>query len=268
MDDVRLHCGDSLDFLKTLEAGSVDAVITSPPYAMQRAGAYPGIPDADYPWWTAKWFAHLRAALKPEGSVLVNIRENLKGGEISDYVHKTRLVLRMFDWIEAEELIWAKSCSPPFGSLHRPRRAWERLLWFSLSKNPFCDSLANGKPSSRIGISRAKPSRFHNKGVVDTKLRDGTARCTDVCFTPTDNSEYDHPAKYPAALAEWCIKMICPTGGVVLDPFMGSGSTGVACVQTGRRFIGCEIIPEYFAIAQKRIAEAKGDFSLFAEVHA
>lgn len=55
----------------------------------------------------------------------------------------------------------------------------------------------------------------------------------------------------------WCLELATNPGDTVLDPFMGSGTTGVACVQTGRNFIGCEIDPTYFAIAEKRIAAAQ-----------
>ena len=256
MDNVQLYNGDCLDVLKTLTPGSVDAVVTSPPYAEQRAGAYLGVPEAEYPWWMSQWFANVRHALKPDGSIIVNIREHIKRGQISDYVHKTRLVLRMFGWNEAEELIWSKTCSPPFGNVDRPRRAWERLLWFSKSNTPWCDTRGNGVESNRVGIDQRSEMPFYNGGKKVTKLAAGVARGTDVCTCAKDNTQVEHPAKYPVSLAEWCMRLVCPQGGTILDPFMGSGTTGVACVQTGRKFIGIEIDPSYFAIAEKRIAEA------------
>ena len=66
-----------------------------------------------------------------------------------------------------------------------------------------------------------------------------------------------HPTQKPIALMKWCIELSTKEGDTVLDPFMGSGTTGVACVQTGRNFIGIEISEEYFKIAEKRIAEAQ-----------
>jgi DNA modification methylase len=67
----------------------------------------------------------------------------------------------------------------------------------------------------------------------------------------------EHPSPKPLALMEWLVTNCCPPGGVVLDPFMGSGTTGVACVNTGRRFIGIERDAGYFAIAQRRIEAAQ-----------
>jgi site-specific DNA-methyltransferase (adenine-specific) len=74
----------------------------------------------------------------------------------------------------------------------------------------------------------------------------------------------EHPTQKPVALMEWLIQRYTNPGDIVLDPFMGSGTTGVACVRTGRRFIGIEIDPGYFAIAQRRIAEAQLQPALFA----
>jgi DNA modification methylase len=72
-----------------------------------------------------------------------------------------------------------------------------------------------------------------------------------------------HPTQKPLSLMQWCLKWI--SGETILDPFMGSGTTGVACLQTGRNFIGIEIDRDYFAIAQKRIAEAERQPILFYE---
>ena len=68
---------------------------------------------------------------------------------------------------------------------------------------------------------------------------------------------FPHPSPKPLALAEWLVTNMTAAGDTVLDPFMGSGTTGVACVQAGRSFIGIEIDPDYFAVAKKRIEEAQ-----------
>lgn len=78
-----------------------------------------------------------------------------------------------------------------------------------------------------------------------------------------NTKQTDHPTEKPLDLFVWLIEMFTIPGSTVFDPFMGSGTTGVACVRTGRRFIGCEISPEYFATAQRRIAEAQMQPPLF-----
>ncbi len=74
-----------------------------------------------------------------------------------------------------------------------------------------------------------------------------------------------HPTQKPVAVMEWCIEQLPGRCGTILDPFMGSGTTGVACARLGRRFIGCEIEPRYFDIACRRIEEAYRQPRLFAE---
>ena len=82
-------------------------------------------------------------------------------------------------------------------------------------------------------------------------------------FIRQQPEERYHPTQKPLALMAWVIQNYTPQGATVFDPFMGSGTTGVACVRTGRRFIGCEIDPTYYAIAQRRIAEAQMQPPLF-----
>lgn len=72
----------------------------------------------------------------------------------------------------------------------------------------------------------------------------------------------EHPTQKPIALMKWCIEILSVES--VFDPFMGSGTTGVACMQLGRNFIGCEIDPNYFAIAERRIEQASRQQGLFA----
>ena len=74
-----------------------------------------------------------------------------------------------------------------------------------------------------------------------------------------------HPTVKPVALMRWLVRLVAPTDGVVLDPFMGSGTTGVACVREGRSFVGIEREPEYHAIAEARIAHARGETPADAE---
>lgn len=103
--------------------------------------------------------------------------------------------------------------------------------------------------------------------------RNFTLSEAELCWTSKDmpirvfdyrRSDGDrvHPTQKPVALMKWCIELMTKPGDTVFDPFMGSGTTGVACMQTGRNFIGCEISPEYFAIAEKRIHEAKQQLRL------
>ena len=79
----------------------------------------------------------------------------------------------------------------------------------------------------------------------------------DWTIAATNKERVDHPTQKPEALMRWCLELSTNPGDTVFDPFMGSGTTGVACMQLGRNFIGCEIDPGYFEIAKKRIETAR-----------
>lgn len=245
--------GDCLDVMPTLAPDSVDAVVTSPPYAMQRKKQYGGIPEKDYPAWTVAWLAALRPALRERGSVLLNIREHVRDGQISDYVHRTRLAVREAGWREIDELIWVKPDAPPVGHVGRPRRSWERVLWFARTGNPWCDPRANGKPGVVGGINGGSTWRHGGQAAK----ANGIARSTDVVTVSVNCAGANHPAPYPPSLAAWLIRLVTPPDGLVLDPFTGSGTTGIAAIHEGRRFLGIEREAEYTEIARARIAHAQ-----------
>jgi DNA modification methylase len=81
-----------------------------------------------------------------------------------------------------------------------------------------------------------------------------------MASAPRENRDAEavgHPHQKPLRVMRWLVDLCAPPAAAILDPFMGSGTTGVACVQTGRKFIGIEIDPGYFEIAKKRISEAQ-----------
>jgi DNA modification methylase len=248
--------GDCIDVMRTLPAESADAVITSPPYAMQRKATYGGVPESEYPAWTVAWMAEARRLLKPDGSVIINIRPHVRNGQISDYTLRTRLALRDDGWAECEELIWHKKGGAPLGAVRRPRRSWESMHWFAKHGRPFCDAKAAGPLSDRVGIAGGRVGVHIGSNV--SELRQGRARVSDVASVstranPNDNANNSHPAPYPPALAEWVGKLICPKGGTILDPFSGSASTGVACIRNGWDYIGIEAISEYAEMSRRRL---------------
>jgi hypothetical protein len=213
----------------------------------------------------ANWFIAAEQAMAIDGSYLINIREHVHKGQISDYVHRTRLLLREVGFCESDELIWIKPSSPPVGHPSRPRRSWERVLWFSRSAQPFNDPHAIGTPSKRIGIDMrgsTQAKQWIQPVAGDCKLMHGIARGRDYVSVPVGKSgDTGHPASFPVPLAEWCIKLV--GRDAVLDPFTGSGTTGVAAVQLGRKFIGIELEERYCEIAAKRIQAAESQYALF-----
>jgi site-specific DNA-methyltransferase (adenine-specific) len=257
-----VHHGDCVDVIATLPPQSIDAVITSPPYAMQRAATYGGVPEAEYPAWTVAWMEQVRRVLKPNGSVVINIRPHVRNGQISDYTLRTRLALREAGWCEVDELIWFKRSAPPTGSPRKPRRSWESLHWFALHGQPWSDAKAAGKapvepPRRRIAARAERQGWDH--GLVGGQTEPAIARVRDVVevnlgrHSQWDEANAHHPAPYPWQLAEWIAKLVCPPGGVVLDPFSGGASTGVAAVRNGWGYVGIEVVAEYAAMSRRRL---------------
>lgn len=240
---------------------SISAVITSPPYAEQRKKQYGGITEADYPAWTVAWMRQVWDRLTDDGNVAIVIRPHLKDGQISDYMLHTRLALRADGWRESEELIWLKPGSPPMGHIGRPRRSWESIHWFSKSAHPYCNPLANGQPSQRLGLESVKGmgDYIHDREARVTHA--GIARCRDYVEISTSEVNRDpqnhHPAQYPERLAAWLIGLLSPPDGLIFDPFMGSGSTAMAAQRLGHPYAGSEIDPAYVTIAQRRLAASQ-----------
>lgn len=256
----ELHHGDCVEVMASMPAESVDAIVTSPPYAEQRKSTYGGIPEKDYPAWTVAWMAEARRVLKPNGSALINISPHVKNGQLAEYVLRTRLALRGAGWNEVDELIWHKTDAMPTGHKDRPRRSWESILWFSKHGRPYSNAKANGSAPTQVTKAHNSGQGVRNGwGWLDTGTgkTPTVARCPNVIAMPTGTTPSGHPASYPWKLAEWMGKLVCPPGGAILDPFSGSASTGVAAIRNGWDYIGIDAVAEYVDMSRRRLeAEA------------
>jgi len=253
--------GDCAKMIPRLPDKSVNLALCSPPYCEQRKGMYPGVSEHDFPGFTVNWMEKLSPKLADDGSVLIVIRPHLRKGVISDYVLRTRLALREAGWHECEELIWYKpdggGC---LGSNRRPRRAYESILWFSKTHNPFIDTKACGgwsdnispRGSTRFGKGTNRPIHTGQ----NSEIKSGPTKMADVISVPISgiSSGVMHPAMFPMPLAEKLIKTFCPENGTVLDCFAGSGTTLLAAQATGRNFYGIDVMQEYVDIARLRLA--------------
>ena len=261
----QLFTGDCRDVLPTLPPNSIDCVVTSPPYAEQRKDFYDSVPEGEYPDWTVAWMDALRPALKEQGSVLINIREHVRDGQISDYVHLTRLALRSAGWYETDELIWIKPQSPPVGHPGRPRRSWERILWFSRSRQPWCDAKANGSKSEKIGVYPSPNVMLWMAGARPYAA--GIARSPDyaVFGTGDESAAREHSASFPSSLATWMLRLVCPPSGIACDPFSGSGTTGLSALRLGMGYVGIEKQADQVTASIARLRGAASQTNIFDE---
>jgi hypothetical protein len=177
---------------------------------------------------------------------------------MSDYVHRTRAALRTDGWIEVDELLWIKPDGMPVGHANRPRRSWERVLWFSRSRQPQCFPKAGGRASKRLGLmsGNGAASSWLHTGQSEA-VSSGVSRVPDYCVVSVRDRPdgVDHPAIFPTPVARWLAQLVAADGEIVVDPFMGSGTTLCAAKYGGQRAIGIEIEERYCEIAARRCAQ-------------
>lgn len=265
MEKNKIYNLDCLDGLDSLPEGSIDLIVTSPPYADQRKGTYGGIHPDEYVKWFLPISKKLLEVLKPTGTFILNIKEKVTNGERSTYVMELILEMRKQGWLWTEEFIWHKKNCYPGKWPNRFRDAWERLLQFNKQKHfnmyqeevmvPMGDwaksRLKHLSETDMIRDNSKVGSGFGKK--ISNWVTRGNAYPTNVLHLATECSNKKHSAAFPEELPEWFIKLFTKEGDTVLDPFMGSGTTAVAAHKLNRVYIGYEINQEYVGISETRL---------------
>lgn len=254
---LRIINGDCRAVLPKLATESVDLIMTSPPYADQRKNTYGGIPPDSYVEWFLPTAAELYRVLKSEGSFVLNIKERVVEGERHTYVMELIMALRAQGWFWTEEYIWHKRNSYPGKWPNRFRDAWERCLHFTKSKKFYMNQAAVMVPMGDWRNSRLKRLSSTDRRRDESKVGSGfgkkienwlgreLAYPTNVLHLATECSNKKHSAAFPEALPEWFIKLFAPEPGVVLDPFMGSGTTLRVANRLQRHAVGIEYNEKY-----------------------
>lgn len=261
---IEIYTGDCLEEMKKIEDNSIDLIVTSPPYADQRKNTYGGVKVDDYvEWWIPRTKEMLRI-LKPTGSFILNIKEKVVNGERSTYVLELIIAMREMGWLWTEEYIWHKKNAAPGKWPNRFRDAWERLLHFTKEKkfkmNQDAVKVPIGDWSSRLSNISERDKKRMDSG---TKSNVGTRRANwcgkdsvfpdNVLYLPCETHNKGHSAVFPLSIPTWFIKLFTDEGDTVLDPFVGSGTTLVACNQLNRNGIGIEILPENVEVCNQRL---------------
>jgi len=268
--------GDCKEQLQLLPDNCVDLIVTSPPYADQRKNTYGGISHDKYVEWFLPISEQLLRVLKPTGTFVLNIKEKVVEGERSTYVIELILEMRKQGWLWTEEFIWHKKNSYPGKWPNRFRDSWERLLQFNKNR-----SFSMYQDEVMVPIGDWANSRLKNLSKTD-KTRDNSkvgsgfgknisnwvnrtkAYPTNVLHLATECSNKNHSAAFPEELPEWFIKLFTKEYDVVLDPFMGSGTTVFVANRMNRNAIGIDIVPEYCDMVknklQPRLLEEKGNY--------
>jgi len=244
-DGVTLYCGDCLDILPELEEGSVDAVVTDPPYGIREKmgvlrtragygdGRATGVRTLQFPW---DGDGVQSVVCKGLGLAFGLCSKDAACSIWTgfDSANAYAEVARKAGF-RVKPMAWVKKCPPPAGCGNHWPSAFELGFYATRGKAWFGDD----------------DVRRRNVWTYDS-------------YRHGQPGKVDHPTQKPLRMIAHHVRAWVPPHGLCLDPFMGSGTTGVACVQMGRRFIGVEREAKYVDIAVRRIEAAMDETPLFS----
>lgn len=265
----EIFLGDCEKELLKFPDNYFDLIFTSPPYADQRKNTYGGIKPDDYVNWFMPKSKEFLRVLKPNGTFILNIKERVVDGERHTYVIDLIKELKNQGWIWTEEYIWHKKNSYPGKWPNRFRDAWERLLQFNKTKkfkfnqDNVMVPIGNWAKDRLINLSETDKTRDESrvKSGFGKNVSKWVGRTmvypTNVIHLATECANQNHSAVFPVELPKWFIKLLTEPGDIVLDPFIGSGTTALAAVQLGRNYIGIDTKDEFIRISQERLSEAQ-----------
>lgn len=254
--DMTLFNGDCHKLLKELPADSVDLVITSPPYCMGKAYEDPHDDIETFKQQHNRIFDDLYRVLKPGGSVCWQVGYHvLKKNVIPlDYViyniFTSRSEKREDQFVLRNRIIW--TFGHGLNSEHRFSGRHETILWFTKGNN-YIFNLDD------VRVPQKYPGKRYYKGPHKGELSGNPLgkNPSDVWEIPNVKARHmektEHPCQFPVAVPQRLIRALSPRNGLILDPFMGSGTTSIAAFIEGRRFVGAEIQADYYKICWERI---------------
>ena len=256
-----LKQGDCLDLIKNLPNESVDLIVTSPPYDDLRT--YNGAIKS----WSFDKFKLIAKEIyritKHGGCVVWVVSDSTVKGSETGTSFRQALYFKECGFNLHDTMIWQKIS--PFQHKNRYIQSFEYMFVFSKGakksanlicdrKNKYAGTRVHGTERQADGYTKALSEKQKSKSIKEFGSR---LNIWDI--SPDKHNRTGHPAVFPLQLAKDHILTWSNEGDLVLDPFMGSGTTGVACVNTNRNFIGYEIDETYFNIAKERIGNAIDD---------
>ncbi len=236
-----LHLGDCLDVMQDIPDGSVDMVCTDPPYGTTACKWDSVIPFE--PMW-----GQLKRIVKPNGAIVMMASQPFTSALVMSNV-------KMFKYC----WVWEKNkATGHLNAKKQPMNSYEDIVVFYSNQVDYNPQMGQG-----VAYSNNHPAGDQGECYGETKgssVQNVTTRYPrrNIMFPVDMNAEF-HPTQKPVALMEYLIRTYTNEGETVLDFTMGSGTTGVAAANTGRKFIGIERDPDYFTVAQARIQKAQAD---------
>lgn len=251
MSKINLNLGDCLDVMKTIPSNSVDSIITDPPYGTTSC-KWDSVIDFEKMW------EQLNRIIKPNGAIVLFGSQPFTSALIMSNIKCFK-----YEWI------WFKDRGGnPLNAKITPMKQHENIIIFGNGKTNYYPIK---EKRTKSGLNRVRASTIKGGDIKDNAVYGKTnlieTKYGDLRYPKTVQSfnaqRGKHPTQKPVPLMEYLIKTYTNENETVLDFTMGSGSTGVACVNTGRNFIGIEMDENYFEIAKDRINNHIKQLKLF-----
>lgn len=276
--------GDSWETAKTLPSETVRCIVTSPPYFGHRQYASDNLRELefggekspkDYVDKLVALFTELKRILKPDGTVWLNLGDTYRDGQLVGIPWRVALAMQDSGWLLRSEIIWHKPNAMPSSVKNRPTVDHETIFLFAKSSDYYYDADAIREPHvtfseeskmkggrNHLGKANSTPEKGKNEG--NPNLHRGR---WDQAFHPLGRNKRTiwsiplgkfrdaHFAVFPPQLVQTCLLAGSEKSDIVLDPFMGSGTTALVAKEWNRHFIGLELVPEYAEMTLKRLAQ-------------
>lgn len=296
------YLGDSLDLLKTIPTGSVNLVVTSPPYALHFKKAYGNENKDRYVDWFLPFAKEILRILTNDGSFVLNIGGSYNQGAPTRSIYHFKLLIALVEEIGfhlAQECFWHNPAKMPVPAEWvtvrrvRVRDSVEYVWWFSKTPHPKASNLnvlkeysedmirlnRNGvrettRPSGHV--IRSSFNKIHAGGSIPSNVSEGDFEIPESMMKMGNNAANDtytkrckeegikiHPARFPALLPKFFIKLLTNADDLVIDPFAGSLTTGAVAQQLDRRWIAGEAIEDYLRAGMFRFEQMARNPTLF-----
>lgn len=246
----KIHLGDCLEIMQQIPDETIDMVITSPPYNLQiEYNSYEdNLSKEDYLTWCARWIGKCADLLKDGGRIAINIPIESNIGDkwfmFNDYIN----LLNSFGLIQTAFIIWHKTQVTS-------RTAWGSWL------SPSCPSV--NQPCECILVySKGTRKKEGNPKLIDITNKEFVEWTLGVWNMQAELNR-THPAPFPVELPARLMKLYTYQQDIILDPFMGSGTTAIACSEFKRNFIGIEMDEKYYKMATERVNDYNRQLKLW-----
>jgi site-specific DNA-methyltransferase (adenine-specific) len=264
----KVILGDSLEKMKDISDESINMVFTSPPYAERRKGLYDGMSEDKYVEWFLPFAYEIKRILSPTGSFFLNIKPHTVDGKRSLYVlDLVSSLVRQVGFNFIEEYCWTKNPFP--GALHgRFKNAFEPVYHFSTgeAKDLVFNPLACGTPIKQATYERTKRKAstrpVNGSGMTGWSSNSYAtlthSRPSNVIEANNVSNQFgkkkNHPATFPEKLVDFFVKGFSNEGDIILDPFAGSGTTGIVAAKNRRRYYLIDSKPQFVQLIHSRLS--------------